>query len=426
MATLNRFNATVLGRLTPADGKATQRAALSSAAKALIDQVNGVSVDTSGTGVEVGAADPGDQALRAFWNPIPFQANPDATYKVLVTGRAGGFRHQSIVDVEALVQELGAGNGFDVEIWDPNIGATPGRQAPIDVSLPESPFLHMETLREYKTVIFDSTVGRGAQALSAIEFANFQQYIREGGGVVSIHGAVDSMQNVPWWMDLVGAGFTNHGGNAGGILIDTESGGHVELINADPAHPSTSRIPARFTTVEELYNTNRDPVELGIVHPLVYEDEDSLVGQIGYSTGALMNTDRHAMVWCRNFEGGRSYTTTLGHSWQFMFEPWYQQMLLSAIEWTAGETYANCVTFSEVADLIDAAADAGDLDGDGQARLEALLAQGRAQFDAEQYVTAASTFRVLAGAAADEAGAASREQLVAKAEELVAWAKGLR
>ena len=48
------------------------------------------------------------------------------------------------------------------------------------------------------------------------------------------------------------------------------------------------------------------------MHPLVYENEDTLVGQIGYSTGTLMNTDQHAMVWCRNFEGGRSFTTTLG------------------------------------------------------------------------------------------------------------------
>ena len=160
-------------------------------------------------------------------------ANPEATYKVLVNGRAGGFRHQSIVDFEALIQDLGIENGFDVEVWDPNINATPGRQAPPEVSLPTSPFMNLETLRQYKTVVFNSTVGRGAQALNAIEFANLQQYIREGGGFIAIHGATDSMQNVPWYMDLVGAGFTNHGGNAGGILIDTESGGHVELINAD-------------------------------------------------------------------------------------------------------------------------------------------------------------------------------------------------
>ena len=69
--------------------------------------------------------------------------------------------------------------------------------------------------------------------------------------------------------------------------------------------------------VEEVYNTNRNPAEMGIVHPLMYENEDSLVGQLGYGTGALHNSDRHSMTWCRNFDGGRSFTTTLGHNWQF-------------------------------------------------------------------------------------------------------------
>ena len=91
ISTLNRFNATVLGRLA-GRGEATERAALSSAAKALIDQVNGVPVDTSGTGVEVGPADDGAQAIRAFWNPSPFMANPEATYKVLVNGRGRWLR----------------------------------------------------------------------------------------------------------------------------------------------------------------------------------------------------------------------------------------------------------------------------------------------------------------------------------------------
>ena len=104
------------------------------------------------------------------------------------------------------------------------------------------------------------------------------------------------MQNVPWYMDLVGAGFTNHGSNAGGILIDTESGGHVELVNADPGSPATAAMPDRFFTVDELYNTNRNPVAAGIAHPLVYENEDTLVGQLGYGTGSLMNSDKHAMV----------------------------------------------------------------------------------------------------------------------------------
>ena len=350
-------NAAAITALQQFKTAAGSEAALSSAADALIAQVNGTPVDTSGTGVTVGAADPGAQALRVFNNPIPFRANPNATYKVLISGRAGGFRHQSIVDYEWMIQQLGDANGFDVEIWDPNIGASPGRQAPAGVSLATSPFLDLATLKQYKTIVMNSTVGiNGTATLNAVEFANLQAYIRGGGGIIPVHGGTDSMQNVPWYMDLVGGGFTSHGGNQGGILIDTESGGHVEFINADPAHTSTVSMPARWYSVEELYNTNRDPVDLGIVHPLVYENEDSLVGQIGYSTGALHNTDRHGMVWCRNFEGGRSFTSTLGHNWQYATEAWFRDMMLNAIQWTSGQEYANCVTFNEVSELLADAA----------------------------------------------------------------------
>ena len=198
------------------------------------------------------------------------------------------------------------------------------------------------------------------------------------------------MQNVPWYMDLVGAGFTNHGGNAGGILIDTESGGHVELINADPSHTTTSAMPARWYTVEELYNTNRNPAELGIVHPLVYENEDTLVGQLGYSTGALMNSDQHAMVWCRNFDGGRSFTSNLGHSWQYANEAWFQEMMLNAIQWTAGQEYANCVTFHEVSELLAASVASGGVNSVGNAVLSSLLAEAKAEFDAQDYNGATS------------------------------------
>ena len=96
-------------------------------------------------------------------------------------------------------------------------------------------------------------------------------------------------------------------------------------------------MPSRFYTVEEVYNTNRNPAELGIVHPLMYENEDSLVGQLGYGAGTLHNSDRHSMTWCRNFDGGRSFTTALGHNWQFATETWFREMMLNAVQWTSGQ-----------------------------------------------------------------------------------------
>jgi type 1 glutamine amidotransferase len=435
---LSQFTSAVFDQVKPSAVRKAERAALSSAARALIDELKGGTVDTTGTGVTVGPADPGDQAVRTFWNPTPFQANPAATYKILINGRSGGFRHQSIVDFEAMFQKLGAENGFDVEVWDPNINQGPGRQAPAGVSLTTNPFLDLATLMQYKTLVFDSTVGLNAAGLNATEFANLQAYMRAGGGFVAIHGATDSMQNVPWYMDLVGAGFTNHGGNSGGILIDTESGGHVEFVNADPASAANSAFPARFLTVEELYNTNRNPAELGIVHPLVYENEDTLVGQLGYSTGALMNSDEHAMVWCRNFDGGRSFTTTLGHSWQFATEPWFVQQLLAAVKWTAGVAYLNCVTYNEVSELLAAAVATGGVNSAGNTVLSGLLADARAEFEAGNYRRAASILqqfihqtkqakncRSATTGGCPDSGAALG-QLTFKGQELQDWANGLQ
>ena len=43
--------------------------------------------------------------------------------------------------------------------------------------------------------VFDSTVGiNGSATINAVEFANLQQYIRDGGGIVFMHGGIDSMQ----------------------------------------------------------------------------------------------------------------------------------------------------------------------------------------------------------------------------------------
>jgi type 1 glutamine amidotransferase len=401
--------------------------ALVSAGQGLIAQLQGTPVDTAGTGITVGAAEDGVQVLRTYYNPMVPVSIPNATYKVLVNGRAGGFRHQSIVDFEWMIQDLGAKNGFDVDVWDPNIGGSPGRQAPPGVSLATSPFLDLNTLKQYKTIVFNSTV---QGTLNGQELANFQEYIRGGGGFVGIHGAIDSMQTVPWYMDLAGAGFTNHGSNQGGILIETESGGHVEFINADPAHTTTATMPARWYDVEEVYNTNRNPAEMGIVHPLVYENEDSLVGQLGYGTGALHNSDRHSMVWCRNFDGGRSFSSTLGHNWTWATVTWFRDMILNAIQWTGGQEYANCVTFNEVKDLLDDAVADGDVTAAGASALNAALASADGAYRAGDKAAAAgfskefvAQAKRVANCSCTDGGAALLE-LQTKGTELVNWMNG--
>ena len=124
---------------------------LQSAGEALIAQLRGTPVDTSGTGVTVEAAEPGVQAIRVFNNPMaPLLGQPARAYKILVDGSAGGFRHQSIVDFHWMFQQLGAANGFDVDVWDPQAATSPGRQAPAGVSLIDNPYLDYDRLKQYK------------------------------------------------------------------------------------------------------------------------------------------------------------------------------------------------------------------------------------------------------------------------------------
>ena len=189
-------------------------------------------------------------------------------------------------------------------------------------------------------------------------------------------------------------------------------------------------MPARFYSVEEVYNTNRNPAEMGIVHPLMYENEDSLVGQLGYGTGALHNSDRHSMTWCRNFDGGRSFTTTLGHNWQYAMETWFREMMLNAVQWTGGQEYANCVTFNEVADLLAEAAADGNVNAAGNSALSASLASADAAYRAGDNAAAAGfakqfvaeTKRVANCGCAD--GGAALLEIQSKGVELVNWMSG--
>ena len=198
-------------------------------------------------------------------------------------------------------------------------------------------------------------------------------------------------------------------------------------------------MPDRFFTVDELYNTNRDPVSTGIAHPLVYENEDSLIGQLGYGTGSLMNTDQHAMVWCRNFDGGRSFTTTLNHSWQFNTAAWFQQQMLAAVQWTAGVGYVNCVTFYEVRNLIAADLAAAKITQAGADALNAKLDEAEAAKDEgsiqrslnilDQFVSIAkktSTSAAPTEACPNACLKDAREELAFKGRELKDWIKGFK
>ena len=101
--------------------------ALVSAGSALIAQLQGTPVDTSGTGVTSGRltrAIPrsASTSTRRLRRPSPARRTRSSSTVAPVASATSRSSTSS-----TMFQQLGAANGFDVDIWDPSIGGSPGR-----------------------------------------------------------------------------------------------------------------------------------------------------------------------------------------------------------------------------------------------------------------------------------------------------------
>ena len=219
--------------------------------------------------------------------------------RVLVFTKTTGFRHDSIPDGIALVQSLGAANGFRVDASEDAAVFTP------------------QGLKAYRAVIFLNTTG---EVLNAAQKAAFRTYIRQGGGWVGVHSAADTEHAWPFYGQLLGRGawFVSH------PAIQTAT-----LLREDAAHPSTRHYPASFSFTDEWYNFKADPRDA--VDVLLAIDESS------YSPGSDAMGD-HPIAWCHPIGLGRAWYTTLGHRSETYADPAFAQHLLGGILWAAGRS----------------------------------------------------------------------------------------
>jgi type 1 glutamine amidotransferase len=360
---------------------------------------------------------------RIYPDPVlaPIPHDPNAKFDVLVYSETTGFRHDHIPHTIKAIQELGAEHGFNVDVYDPQLPT---------VSLPTSPFLSLDTLSKYETVVFESTVGHNPGPLDpATERPVFEAYMRRGGGYVGIHGAADSARGTlanqwTWYGNLVGGWFVNHPngqsgfGHCGSCL-------HAEVETEDSEHPATAHLDAEWTIIDELYNFDR-PVR-GDVHTLLSLDEDSYQRSLNSGNAAnvpltLMGGD-HPIAWCQNWDGGRAFSNILGHARWLYYDPSFMKIILGGIETTAGVTGANCSSYRETALLIAGLAAEGSLSADAAASASALLDQAKAHYLAKRYTDAIPLLNgIVELAGAEAAGTAdARAELARQARALREW-----
>jgi len=215
-------------------------------------------------------------------------------FKVFLFSKTSGYRHASIPAGIRAIEELGSKTDqFSVDTSE-------------DASL-----ITITNLAQYAIVVFLQTSG---DFLNEEQLAALQTYVRSGKGFVGIHCAAAGLTNVPWYGELVGAHFTDHPQPQQGTL-------KVE----DRDHFITSRLPEDWPWFDEWYNFSSNPRQKVDVLLSINEKE--------YEGGKLGGD--HPLAWCREFEGGRSFYTSLGHFDEAYDDTIFLSHLLNGILWVA-------------------------------------------------------------------------------------------
>lgn len=210
---------------------------------------------------------------------------------VLVFSKTAGFRHDSIPNGIAMVQELGAINGFSVTATEDSALFT---DASLDV---------------YACVVFLSTTG---DILNDEQQGAFERYMAKGRGFVGIHSASDTEYDWPYYAELVGAYFKSHP-----AIQDAE----INVV--EPRHVTTQHLPSIWRRKDEWYCFREAP------RPAV--NRVLMLNEASY-TGGTMKGD-HPVAWWQEYGGGRAFYTALGHTKESFTEPEFVEHVRRAIIW---------------------------------------------------------------------------------------------
>ncbi|MGN6510289.1 MAG: ThuA domain-containing protein [Chitinophaga sp.] len=213
--------------------------------------------------------------------------------RLLVFCKTAGFRHDCIPVAKLAMLKLGAENGFDVDTTE------------------DASRFTTQNLQRYKAVMFLNTTG---DVLDAAQQTAMESYIRHGGGYIGVHAATDTEYDWPWYNQLVGAYFLSH---------PHQQTATLQVV--DRKHPATRHLDESWVRRDEWYNFKS--IVPGL-HVLIKIDEKSYEGG--------KNGDNHPMSWYREFDGGRTFYTELGHTKESYKEDAFLKHVLGGIQYVTG------------------------------------------------------------------------------------------
>ena len=227
--------------------------------------------------------------------------------------RRPGFRHGSIDEGHAAIEQLGDEHAFQVDHTE---DATAFRDA---------------VLGHYDAVVFLSTTG---DVLNDTQQRAFERYIQAGGGYTGIHAAADTEYDWNWYGHLVGA------------LLPQPPARDARAATVDRRGPddhTTQGLPAPL-------EPDRRVVQLPLARLRTRRPATATTARAAAASTSLLRwtsrrtrratattvDDDHPISWCQRYDGGRSWYTGMGHTAESFAEADYLSHILGGIEVSAG------------------------------------------------------------------------------------------
>jgi type 1 glutamine amidotransferase len=225
------------------------------------------------------------EETRMFWKQEPL--------RILFFTKTSGFRHSSIPVAIQAMEKMVREQGWEAVITEDAEMFTESR------------------LKGFHVVVFLLTTG---DVLNRDQEQAMEAFIRSGKGFVGIHSAADTEYEWAWYGKLVGAYFKSH-----------PAVQKARVVIEDSEHPTVRFLPRVWEREDEWYDYRENPREH--VKVLARVDEASY-------RGGTMGAD-HPIIWCREFEGGRSWYTGMGHTEGSYQDELFLRTIAEAIKWAA-------------------------------------------------------------------------------------------
>ncbi|TNE65024.1 MAG: c-type cytochrome, partial [Bacteroidetes bacterium] len=203
------------------------------------------------------------------------------------------FHESSAPAVDALKQ-LCRENGLAVDVTD------------------DSDDITEENLCKYAAIVFLNTNG---DILNPDQEALFERYLQAGGGFVGIHTAIDTEHSWKWYTGLAGCTVEGESEVLASVLTPVDTG-----------HVSTKHLEDTWQREDTWFN-------IGFLDPGIRV----LLTRTSPSSGDVPIGSFDPVSWYHEYDGGRAFITTMGHTPESYSDPVFLQHLLGGIQYAVGE-----------------------------------------------------------------------------------------